>query len=603
MNKQGKYILVLLLLWQTCTLFAQTTRAEYWMDTDPGHGYATTVMVDANAASVDIPTAALSEGWHVAGLRVQQGRWSQTYTHRFYKTIPYPEKVLSGVEYWMDTDPGLGNADALSFTQGQTVFAIDMPTDSLQPGFHVAGLRVRYDDVWSQTYTHRFFIVEPMPETELTAAEYWMDEDPGQGNALPLSVSARQTELSLDVMQTDTLSDGFHILGLRVRYGEVWSQTYTHRFLHKAKHTEAFQVEAIEAFWDADTTHIASVPFTQEGDSVVIDGYDFPTDTLSYGIHYLYIHAKANGVWSILNRYEICKNAIPAFSFLQDTICAGDELIILDESREVQQETTYEWDVDGNGTTDYTDRGDLLHTFTNAGKYNVTLTVRTGTGCESSFSKEVVVLTKAAPSVTVTRSKSSICAGDSVVYTATPANGGYHPTYTWLRNSVELLTTESNVLVLYDMQDNDTMQVRMNTSNTCADTQVALSGKLVQTVYAVPTIELLFAEVYYTDENAFSLTNMATPAGGKFYINDMEVRLFNPKTNAIGIYTVRYEVSNSNGCKSEAQTTFELKERPTDPTDINNTTDELIPHKILHNGQVFILRGDKIYTITGQEVK
>ena len=85
MNKQGKYILALLSLCFSCVLSAQTTRAEYWLDADPGQGYATTVMVTPDAASVDIPTAALSYGWHIAGMRVQQGRWSQTYTHRFFK--------------------------------------------------------------------------------------------------------------------------------------------------------------------------------------------------------------------------------------------------------------------------------------------------------------------------------------------------------------------------------------------------------------------------------------------------------------------------------------------------------------------------------------
>ena len=604
MNKQGKYLLALLFVCLAYTLSAQT-RAEYWLDADPGHGKAAAVTVNADAASVDIPTGSLSYGWHIAGIRVHQIRWSQTYTHRFYKAAPQTAAgELNGAEYWVNTDPGRGNATALPFTAGQTEFALDVLTEGLDPGFHTAGLRVRYGNQWSHTYTHRFFIVGPAPvATELTAAEYWLEADPGEGNALPMAFTAGQTEFSLDVLQTDTLAEGFHVLGMRVRYGNVWSQTYTHRFFRSEKHVIEAQIEAIEAYWDADTTHVAVIPFVQDGDSVVINGFDFPTDTLSYGMHYLYIHAKANGVWSILNRYEVCKNAIPQFSVLQDTICLGDELIILDESQDVQPETTYAWDVDGNGTTDYTDKGDLLHTFTKAGKYNVTLTLQTGEGCESVYSHEVVVLSKTAPSVSLARTKSKICAGESVTFTATPTNGGDQPLYTWLRNGIAIAGAAEAVLTLDDLQDKDTIQVQLTTSNRCAETKTALSSKLTQTVYALPVIEFLFAETYYTDENAFSLTNLATPTGGTFYINDAEAKLFNPKTNETGTYTVRYEVTNNNGCKSEAETTFELKERPIDPTANENITNELIPTKVLINDVIFILRGDKTYTLTGQEVK
>ena len=93
---------------------------------------------------------------------------------------------------------------------------------------------------------------------------------------------------------------------------------------------------------------------------------------------------------------------------------------------------------------------------------------------------------------------------------------------------------------------------------------------------------------------------MATPAGGTFYINDAEAKLFNPKANELGIYTVRYEVTNSNGCKAEAETTFTLKIRD-DETGLTDIQSDQLPRKILLNGQIYILRGDKVYTVTGQE--
>lgn len=99
------------------------------------------------------------------------------------------------------------------------------------------------------------------------------------------------------------------------------------------------------------------------------------------------------------------------------------------------------------------------------------------------------------------------------------------------------------------------------------------------------------------------MTGKATPAGGTFYINEAEAKLFNPKTNAVGTYSVRYVVTNSNGCTAEAEMTFELKERSDDPTAVENITDTTAPRKILINDQIYILRGEKVYTVTGQEVK
>ena len=97
--------------------------------------------------------------------------------------------------------------------------------------------------------------------------------------------------------------------------------------------------------------------------------------------------------------------------------------------------------------------------------------------------------------------------------------------------------------------------------NPCAAVNTAMSSALTQTVNPLSEIQLLFADTYYTDGNAFSLTNLATPTGGTFYINDAEAKLFNPKNNPVGIYSVRYVVTNSNGCTAEAETTFELKVR------------------------------------------
>ena len=501
-------------------------------------------------------------------------------------------------EYWLDADPGLGSATA--FTPSAST-NLNIPTNSLTDGWHLLGVRVKNSTSWSQTYLYMFYADSYGPN-EISAAEYWMDTDPGIGKATPIAVSPSSTTVSFALNQTDTLPTGYHIIGLRAKRGGIWSQTYKRRFMNVNAGIK-MNVENVVAWWDDDTENTISVPFTVQDGVAVINNHIMDATTLSYGVHTLHLRATADTRESATYSFEVCKNAIPQFSLLQDTICVGDEAIFLDESQDVQPETTYAWDVDGNGTTDYTDKGDLLHTFTKAGKYNVTLTVQTGEGCESVYSHEVVVQSKSAPSVKLARTKSSICAGESVTFTATPTNGGDRPVYTWLRNGEEIAGATEAVLTLDDLQDKETIQVQVTTSNRCAETKTALSSKLTQTVYALPEIEFLLSDTYFTDENAFSLTGKATPTGGKFYINDAEAKLFNPKANEKGTYTVRYVVTNSNGCMSEAEMTFDLKERDEETGIDELQSDQVQCTKILRNNQIFILRGEKVYTITGQEVK
>lgn len=560
MNKTRIYCLLLCSVLSVATLVAQS-KAEYFIDHDPGCGRATVVSISADAAQVNVPTSGLAAGWHVLGLRALGSRASQTYTHRFF--IPEQTQVteLSDVEYFLDTDPGRDNAVKVPFTTGQTAFSFDLTnTDDLSDGIHLVGVRAKYGSRWSQTYTHLFFVTHAQAATELSGVEYWLDTDPGLGNATAYDFTAGQTEFALDAVLPEDLAEGSHLLGIRARYGDNWSQTYTHLFLHTVAHNVPVVVEAVEAYWDADMANPIEVPFDQVGDTAYIKNFDFDTQALSFGVHYLSIRGKINGVWSILSRYEICKNAVPAFEILNEDICVGDEVLILDMTSDVQPETTYKWDMDSNGSAEYTDKSDIVHTYNQAGKYTITLTVQTAEGCESSYSQEIYVHAKVAPSVSIDRSKSSICAGESVTFTANAVNAGEHPVFTWLRNNTVIAGITGTTLELSDLADNDQIQVQVTGDNPCADVKTATSSVLTQRVYPLPEVEITLASVYYTDDKAFSLSAYGTPSGGTFYINDVEAKLFNPKNNPVGTYNVRYVVTNSNNCTAEAEMSFQLKE-------------------------------------------
>lgn len=94
-------------------------RAEYFVDTDPGTGHASNfniVPADSVRMPLNIAAGSLAEGMHTLYVRVQSsnGAWSITEKALFYVTpLARNAAKLSGAEYFIDTDPGIGRAKSL----------------------------------------------------------------------------------------------------------------------------------------------------------------------------------------------------------------------------------------------------------------------------------------------------------------------------------------------------------------------------------------------------------------------------------------------------------------------------------------------------------
>lgn len=137
-------------------------------------------------------------------------------------------------EYFFDVDPGFGNGTAIDFSQAAEVslpLAIDV--SALAPGPHVLGLRM-IDDAghWGLT-NRRFFMVRSMATGgDIMRFEYFLDTDPGFGNAtaLPAGPAPEVSGLLVNVL-TDGLSAGPHTLFVRsLSSTGAWSLTNAHMF-------------------------------------------------------------------------------------------------------------------------------------------------------------------------------------------------------------------------------------------------------------------------------------------------------------------------------------------------------------------------------------
>jgi PKD repeat protein len=207
--------------------------AEYFFDADPGCGHGVPVVVTLPGDTVDQPlsisTAGLSMGPHQFCLRTRDaaGTWSLQIARSFFVNAPAPAAALVLAEYFFDADPGQGNGIPVFVTlPGDTVDQpLSIPTAGLSMGPHLFCLRTRdAAGTWSLQFARSFFVSEPAAAAgPLTAAEYFFDADPGQGNGTPLAVQAGDSVLSVPPI-VNPFAAGSHYVAIRTRNATgTWS--------------------------------------------------------------------------------------------------------------------------------------------------------------------------------------------------------------------------------------------------------------------------------------------------------------------------------------------------------------------------------------------
>lgn len=136
-------------------------------------------------------------------------------------------QTITAAEYFIDTDPGAGNGTAITVTPGATAtFSTSIPISALTNGFHVAAIRVKdAGGQWGLYESRGFYIsVQSANMPDITAAEYFLDNDPGTGNATAITVPAGQSfNQTFSLLIPPGTPDGQHFIAIRVRDANgVW---------------------------------------------------------------------------------------------------------------------------------------------------------------------------------------------------------------------------------------------------------------------------------------------------------------------------------------------------------------------------------------------
>jgi hypothetical protein len=236
--------------------------------------------------------------------------------------IPCLYAQITAAEYFFDNDPGAGNGLPITISSGSTInFTESISIASLQPGFHLVGIRTKENGSWGLFESRGFYITKAsMNVPNIVAAEYYIDVDPGVGKAQPINILSGSETTFQPALPLPSIPKGFHYVAIRTKGADgLWGLAEVKGFYISEVAADMPEIVAAEYYFDTDpgvgngiAIHLP-FPFSAHTDSLVL-----PLDTLPLGNHQIAIRIKtADGAWSLLeNRpFNICTNYGASSSF------------------------------------------------------------------------------------------------------------------------------------------------------------------------------------------------------------------------------------------------------------------------------------------------
>ena len=480
---------------------------EYFLDIDPGMGNAipltaSSIANGAYSLNTNVDLSSVESGIHTMYIRVLNGVYSQTYSKVFAVLDNTASQSLTA-EYFYDIDPGYGNATSVN-SDSNGIFQFSPDISSLSSGIHTLYIRPLHG-TYGMVYSQDIFVTDA---SGISAVEYYLNNDPGYGNAAPVSFSAGNDAVVVNMNALLTsLSAGYHQIGIRTKSSN-WSQTYVHNFYV----SENQNITAAEYFFNTDPGYGNGTALTVSAAQRVSLNISPDVSSLSPGYNRFYVRVQSgDGQWSIVHNDSICIAPTPSFSC--DTVCAGTNTSFTNLTSDADANTLYAWDVDGDGTTDYTSASSFQHSYTSAGIYTAQLIVAQPDGCADTLSQQVVVGANVSPSVQISATDTTLCAGNNVTFTASPTHGGSSPTYQWKVNGSNAGSGSAN-FSSSALQNGDVVTVEMTSSESCASPSTATATGISMVVNPLLTPSVILSASDTTICAGSNVTFTASPNNG-----------------------------------------------------------------------------------------
>jgi len=275
-----KVTIIIIALFVPLIMYAQDIDyAEYFIDSDPGYGLATPIVVSASGTDISLDFSAsmtvVTEGIHYLVIRARDdmGRWSMGANQVFYRVpaLDISDRNISRAEYFIDTDPGFGMAVSIPVSTPGNELSLLLSPDllDLEEGIHY--IHFRACDVsgrWGSGVNTIFLMVKKPSsgDSDIMQVEYFFDTDPGYGLGTPVTLPSSGSDLTIDFNATLTgLDDGNHVLYIRAKNElNKWGQVYAEGFAYSATGIGQEGINSLFKIYPNPTSGIVQVELTDQ---------------------------------------------------------------------------------------------------------------------------------------------------------------------------------------------------------------------------------------------------------------------------------------------------------------------------------------------------
>ncbi|HIG45884.1 MAG TPA: T9SS type A sorting domain-containing protein [candidate division Zixibacteria bacterium] len=226
---------------------------------------------------------------------------------------------ITGVEYYIDNDPGFGSATPVDISAGSDIMvSFTANLTPIDDGIHILYVRAQdANGIWSLSLSYPFLksSIGTDLDPNITQVEYFIDNDPGFGSATPMDISSGSDVAVNFTAALNGLQTGLHILYVRARDDNgVWGLLHAEPFLKTPAATDpAPDITRIEYYIDSDPgfgSGTAVSPATGPDQTVA---FTTNLDGIETGFHVLYTRARdANGHWSLPLAHAFLKEVVEA---------------------------------------------------------------------------------------------------------------------------------------------------------------------------------------------------------------------------------------------------------------------------------------------------
>lgn len=224
--------------------------------------------------------------------------------------------------------------------------------------------------------------------------------------------------------------------------------------------------------------------------------------------------------FSVIRKISNCLSSTYTQQAINDTLCTSG---VATFSVTVNNATSLQWEENnGAGWMTLSDNATYSGTKTTGLTVNANSTfnnaqyrcVATNT-CGDIYSQAVklIVTSPQTPQVSINATATNICAGTTVIFTATPVNGGGAPSYQWKKNGNNI-GTNSNTFAANNFVNGDVISCVLTSNNNCLSSTTAASNNITLTVNPLLVPSLTINSSSTSICAGTNVTFTATPVNG-----------------------------------------------------------------------------------------